>query len=138
MIENMYDRKCILLVQLNQGVEYFEHFRERKEYDEAINPTLLLVLFRQCQIFFGCNIKQNVFSHLSVVQFKSGVVVVAVAVHPLVHYCYVAIDLLSTFLQRPVLPTLSPTAFVGPATEGQDVFDKINTDSTSKNQNRYF
>lgn len=87
--------------------------------------------------FFGRNIKRNVFSHLSVVQFKSGVVVVAVAVHPLVHYCYVAIDLLSTFLQRPVLPTLSPTAFVGPATEGQDVIDKINTDSTSKNQNRY-
>lgn len=87
--------------------------------------------------FLAATLSKMFFSHLSVVQFKSGVVVVAVAVHPLVHYCYVAIDLLSTFLQRPVLPTLSPTAFVGPATEGQDVFDKINTDSTSKNQNRY-
>lgn len=46
MIENMYDRKCILLVQLNQGVEYFEHFRERKEYDEDINPTLFTGAFQ--------------------------------------------------------------------------------------------
>lgn len=55
----LYDKKicttenafCLLkTVQLNQGVEYFEHFGECKEYED-INPTQLLVLFRQCQIF---------------------------------------------------------------------------------------
>lgn len=48
-------------------------------------------------------------------QLKSGVVVVGVVVHPLVHHSYIPIDLLPPFLQRPVLSTLPPTALVCPA-----------------------
>ena len=61
-------------------------------------------------------------SHLSVVQFEGCVVVVGVVVHPLVHHCHVAIDLLSPFLQWPVLSTFPPTALVCPAAQRQDIF----------------
>lgn len=53
--------------------------------------------------------------YLRVVQLQSGVVVVGVVVHPLVHHCYVAVDFLPAFLQGPVLSTLPPTALVRPA-----------------------
>lgn len=55
--------------------------------------------------------------YLSVVQLQVCVVVVAVVVHPLVHHCHVAVDLLSTFLQRPVLSTFSASALVCPAVQ---------------------
>lgn len=57
--------------------------------------------------------------YLSVVQLQSGVVVVGMVVHPLVHHSYISVDLLSTFLKRPVLSTLPPTALVCPAARRQ-------------------
>lgn len=59
-------------------------------------------------------------------QFKCGVIVVGVAVHPLVHHCHMAIDLLSPFLQRPVLSTLPSTALICPAAQRQDILNQLN------------
>lgn len=55
--------------------------------------------------------------YLSVVQFEGGVVVMGMVVDPLVHHCHMAIDLLSAFLQRPILSTLPPAALVCPAAQ---------------------
>lgn len=46
-------------------------------------------------------------------------VVVGVVVHSLVHHCHMAIDLLSPFLQWPVLSTFPPAALVCPAVQRQ-------------------
>lgn len=58
--------------------------------------------------------------YLSVVKFEGGVVVVRVVVHSLVHYSYMTIDLLSPFIQRPVLPTLPSIALLCPAAQSKD------------------
>lgn len=63
--------------------------------------------------------------YLSVVQFEGCVVVVGVMVHPLVHHGHMAVDLLSPFLQWPVLSAFPPTALVCPAAQRQDI-DEIN------------
>lgn len=59
--------------------------------------------------------------HLCVVQLEEGVVVVGVVVHPLVQHCHVAVDLLSTLVQRPVLTALPATALLGPAAQTHSI-----------------
>lgn len=65
--------------------------------------------------------------YLSVVKFKCGVVVVGVVVHPLIHHCQMAVDILSPFLKRPILSTLPATSLIGPAAQRHSSWNVISS-----------